>query len=81
MKLRFHYIREKLQDGTTRVAYLETGKMVADMMTKALGRVLFERFRRILIDGNDNEGNSLGTDGGVSYIVHKIMNNTHIYSS
>ena len=59
MKLRFHYIREKLQDGTIQVRYLETGKMVADMMTKALGRVLFERFRNMLLDGQDEDGIAL----------------------
>ena len=42
MKIKFHYIREKLDDGTIKIAYMETGKMVADMMTKALGRILFE---------------------------------------
>jgi hypothetical protein len=59
MKLRFHYIREKIQDGSIRVEYLETGRMIADMMTKALGRVLFERFRNMLMSGQDEDGNIL----------------------
>jgi hypothetical protein len=59
MKLRFHYIRERIQDGSIKVAYLETGKMIADMMTKALGRVLFERFRGMLMSGQDEAGNPL----------------------
>jgi hypothetical protein len=31
--------------------------MIADMMTKALDRVLFERFRKMLLDGVDKDGN------------------------
>jgi hypothetical protein len=59
IKIKFHYIREKLTEGTITIAYMETGNMVADMMTKALGRILFERFRNMLLDGRDEEGHSL----------------------
>jgi hypothetical protein len=59
IKLRFHFVREKIQDGLIKVDYLETGRMIADMMTKALGRVLFERFRNMLMSGLDESGNSL----------------------
>jgi hypothetical protein len=59
MKLRFHYIREKIQDGSIQVKYLETGRMIADMMTKALGKVLFERFRTMLMSGKDEAGEPL----------------------
>ena len=58
MKIKFHYIREKLNDGTIKIAYMETGKMVAGMMTKALGRILFERFRNMLLDGRDERHRS-----------------------
>jgi hypothetical protein len=59
MKIRFHYIREKIKDGTARVSYIPTGNMVADIMTKSLGRTLFERFRDMLLDGQDEDGNPL----------------------
>jgi hypothetical protein len=59
MKLRFHYVREKIQDGSIKVQYLETGRMIADMMTKALGKVLFERFRNMLMSGKDESGHPL----------------------
>jgi hypothetical protein len=59
MKLKFHFVREQIKAGTIKIAYLETGKMVADIMTKALDRVLFERFRRMLLDGQDEDGNLL----------------------
>jgi len=54
MKIKFHYIREKVADGT--VAYIPTERMVADIFTKALSRILFERFRNMLLDGKDEDG-------------------------
>jgi hypothetical protein len=59
MKIEFHYIRVKLTEGTIKIAYMETGKMVDDMMTRALGRILFIRFRNMLLDRRDEEGHSL----------------------
>jgi KUP system potassium uptake protein len=56
MKIKFHYIREKVADGTVKVAYLPTERMVADIFTKALSRILFERFRDMLLDGQDEDG-------------------------
>jgi len=40
------------------IASMEIGKMVADMMIKALGRILFERFRNMLLDDRE-EGHSI----------------------
>jgi len=57
MKIKFHYIRQLVKDGSVKVNFLPTTSMVADMMTKALDRVLFERFRKMLLDGIDDEGN------------------------
>jgi hypothetical protein len=56
MKIKFHYIKEKVKDGSVTVSYCPTGNMVADIMTKALDRILFERFRDMLLDGKDQEG-------------------------
>jgi hypothetical protein len=41
--LRYHYVREKIEDGTVIVKYLSTERMPADMFTKPLGRIVFER--------------------------------------
>jgi hypothetical protein len=54
MKIKFHYIREKVADVT--VGYIPTERMVADIFTKALSRILFERFRNMLLDGQDEDG-------------------------
>jgi hypothetical protein len=43
--VRCHYVRDKVEDGMIEIKYLETGSMVADMMTKALDRVKFEKHR------------------------------------
>jgi hypothetical protein len=56
MKIKFHYIREKVADGTVTFAYIPTERMVADIFTKALSRILFERFRNMLLDGKDKDG-------------------------
>jgi hypothetical protein len=56
MKIKYHYIKEKVKDGSVNVSYCPTGSMVADIMTKALDRILFERFRDMLLDGRDAEG-------------------------
>ncbi len=57
MKIKFHYIRQLVKDGSVKVSFLPTTSMIADMMTKALDRVLFERFRKMLLDGVDEDGN------------------------
>ena len=59
MKIKFHFVREQVKDGAIKVTYLETARMVADIMTKALDRVLFERFRQMLLEGMDDEGQLL----------------------
>jgi hypothetical protein len=59
MMIKFHYIKEQVKAGNVQVTYCPTGSMVADIMTKALDRVLFERFRDMLLDGKDLEGELL----------------------
>lgn len=43
--VRFHFVREKVEDGTIKINYCPTTDMVADTFTKPLGRVLFQNFR------------------------------------
>ena len=44
-----HYIREQIGVGAVRVEWVPTGEQQADALTKALGRVLFERMRAALV--------------------------------
>ena len=57
MKIKYHYIRQLVKSGDVEVKYIPTTTMVADMMTKPLDRILFERYRKMLMDGIDEEGN------------------------
>lgn len=43
--VRLHYTREQVQAGTIEVKYIDTGNMTADMMTKSLDRIKFEKHR------------------------------------
>ena len=44
-----HYVREQVERGTITVTFVETSRMVADIMTKALGEVLFSKFAAALV--------------------------------
>lgn len=45
---RFHYIRECVSDGVVEVDYVRTDGQLADILTKALGRVRFVEMRQRL---------------------------------
>ena len=49
--IKYHFIREQVQRGNIQLVYLPTSEMLADIFTKALGPILFVRFRD-LITGN-----------------------------
>ena len=44
----YHFTRERVISGEIIVTYCPTENMLADIMTKGLGRVKFERFRKML---------------------------------
>lgn len=48
IETQYHWIREKVLDGVFKLVYVATGEMLADICTKALPRVLHERFCRNL---------------------------------
>ena len=43
----FHFVRHATEDGQVVLGYIPTDEMVADIMTKALGKVKFEKLRRL----------------------------------
>jgi hypothetical protein len=57
MNLKFHYVREQIKDGEIKLSYTPTYKMIADILTKALEKGLFERLRKMLMTGLDEDGN------------------------
>lgn len=43
--IQYHFIREKFEHGEIDISYISTDQQLADIMTKALPRDKFERFR------------------------------------
>uniref|UniRef100_A0A1B6FTN5 Reverse transcriptase Ty1/copia-type domain-containing protein n=1 Tax=Cuerna arida TaxID=1464854 RepID=A0A1B6FTN5_9HEMI len=43
--VRFHYVKEKLKDGTVMLQYISTQDQLADILTKPLGRLSFQKLR------------------------------------
>ena len=43
-----HYVRDKIEDGTIKVDYLDTKSMLADMLTKPLQKAEFTRLATLL---------------------------------
>lgn len=46
--IRYHYIRDVQEQGLVKVEYVRTDENIADIFTKNLGRVKFEKFRQML---------------------------------
>jgi hypothetical protein len=45
IQLRYHFIRQCVDDGDIDVKYVSTKEQLSDIMTKALGRVQFQELR------------------------------------
>ena len=45
IEVKHHFIREKVSAGQVKLEYIPTSEQLADIMTKALGRIAFERLR------------------------------------
>jgi hypothetical protein len=43
-----HWIREHVQDGTFKMKHVYTGNMIADILTKNLGKNRFNKFRQMI---------------------------------
>jgi hypothetical protein len=46
--IRYHYIRDLVMNNEITIEYCASNEMIADIMTKPLGRILFEKFREKL---------------------------------
>ena len=46
--IRHNFIQENVKNGQIQVEYLPTESMIADIFTKPLGRIKFEKFREAL---------------------------------
>ena len=43
IRMRYHWIREKVQNGEVKLVYVPTGENIADAMTKNLGRTKIQQ--------------------------------------
>ena len=50
---KFHFIRDKMEDGTISIHYVPTDKMAADILTKSLHESKLETFKTVLM-GTDS---------------------------
>ena len=46
--IRYHFIREYVESKRVNIVYISTNEMIADILTKPLGRTKFELFRNQL---------------------------------
>lgn len=52
VNLRYHFVRERVEDNDITIKYIDTENMVADIMTKALGKIATQRHVKQLF-GNE----------------------------
>lgn len=52
--IKYHFLREKVRDGTIEIIYIDTSNQEADIFTKPLPRPVFEKHReKFLVDSSD----------------------------
>ena len=47
INIKYHFIREQVNDNNIELKYCQTSEMIADMLTKGLGKVKFEKLRQM----------------------------------
>ena len=73
------YIRETLRNEGITLEYCETGEMIADVLTKPLGRTLFKKFRTAIGVVDIHEGGVLeSNDSGFMNNKYATWSNAEI---
>ena len=49
IKIRYHYIRQQFEEGVIKLIWIPTGDQLADMLTKAVPRAIFEKLTPHLV--------------------------------
>jgi hypothetical protein len=64
LRVRWHFIRELLEDNFIKCEHIDTNLMVADVLTKPMGGAKFREFRRLMMnyDLEDMEGENTEGD-------------------
>jgi len=61
IRIKYHFIRSCLEDGSIKAEHISTGDQLADILTKALGKTKFEELRgRIGLEAISAKGNKGG---------------------
>jgi hypothetical protein len=47
IRIKYHFIRDCLEDGSIKVNHIATTDQLADILTKSLGKAKFQEMRRI----------------------------------
>ena len=47
ISIKFHFVREQVNSNNIKLKYCRTSEMIADMLTTGLGKVQFEKLRRM----------------------------------
>ena len=47
ISIKYHFVREQVNSNNIMLKYCRTSEMIADMLTKGLGRVQFEKLRKM----------------------------------
>ena len=47
INIKYHFIREQVYDNNIKLKYCQTSDMIADMLTKGLGKIKFEKLREL----------------------------------
>jgi hypothetical protein len=74
--LRYHFIQNYLTEGTVSATYINTVDQLADILTKALGRVKFQEQRArigMIQIGRDRDQGEIDRDNPRSDLVDKLV--------
>jgi hypothetical protein len=64
IRVRYHFIRSCLEEGSVRANYINTQDQLVDFLTKSLGRVKFQELRAQDRDGSDTSQGATQDLGG-----------------